>query len=209
MIPLVACLVYLTDLHARWEVEVAAMVRRTPAQPGSIVFAGSSSIRLWKLEQSFPGRADIINAGFGGSQVREVTHFASRLILPHTPRQIVLYAGDNDIASGRMPEQVLADSRSFCQTIHARLPACRIIILSIKPSIARVKQLPQQQWANQLVQVFCATDARLSFLDLDASLRDANSQLVADYFVKDGLHLSPRGYARWTERLSPLLLPRP
>src|SRR5829696_3905830 len=64
---------------AKWEAEIGAFERADrearPA-PGGIVFAGSSSIRLWTtLEHDFAG-LPVLNRGIGGSQIREVTAFA-------------------------------------------------------------------------------------------------------------------------------------
>src|SRR4051812_25168723 len=45
------------DRFARWEKEVSAIEKRLaddPPKPGCVVFAGSSSIRLWDLKKSFP-----------------------------------------------------------------------------------------------------------------------------------------------------------
>src|SRR6476659_6230466 len=92
----------------KWEKDVAAIEKRlqdAPPKPGGVVFAGSSSIRLWDLKKSFPEK-EYVNVGFGGSEVRDSTHFAPRLITSYKPKAVVFYAGDNDIASGRKPEQV-------------------------------------------------------------------------------------------------------
>ena len=80
-------------------------------KPGGVLFVGSSSIRLWPdLKADFPG-VNVIQRGFGGSQIDQVVYYAPRIVLPYKPSVIVLYAGDNDLAAGRTPEQILADSR--------------------------------------------------------------------------------------------------
>src|SRR5262245_7628741 len=115
------------DPFAKWEKEVSAIEKRhkeTPPKKGGIVFAGSSTIRLWDVKKSFPDW-DVANCGFGGNQVRDNTHFAPRLILPLEPRAIVFYAGDNDLNAGRTPEQVLEDFRAFTKTVREKLPASK------------------------------------------------------------------------------------
>src|SRR5688500_17320352 len=56
---------------SRWELDIQAFEREDAVvrrRPGSVVFVGSSSIRLWQsLDTDFPGVA-IINRGFGGSR---------------------------------------------------------------------------------------------------------------------------------------------
>ncbi|MFO0930746.1 MAG: hypothetical protein U0736_27570 [Gemmataceae bacterium] len=99
---------------ARWEKAIAAIEerdRKRPPADGTVFFCGSSSIVLWKLEKSFPDRK-VSNRGFGGSMIADSTHFAARLILPYRPSAVVFYAGDNDLARGREPEQVADDFRA-------------------------------------------------------------------------------------------------
>src|SRR5262245_12586451 len=129
------------ERFARWEKAIAAFEEQDRKQPpprNAYLFAGSSSIRLWNLPRSFPD-LEVINRGFGGSQIADTVHFAPRIILKHQPRMVLLYAGDNDLAAGRTPEQVLADFKALVQVVHKELPKTRVAFLSIKPSLARWK----------------------------------------------------------------------
>src|SRR5689334_9747608 len=93
-----------------------------PPPTNAIVFVGSSSIRLWKtLAQDFPNH-QVINRGFGGSQIIDSVNYADRIVFPYKPRQIVMYAGGNDINAKKTPEQVFADYRAFVAKVHAELP---------------------------------------------------------------------------------------
>src|SRR5262249_7672496 len=72
-------------------------VHRPPS--GSILFVGSSTFRKWTNVQSyFPGYT-IINRGFGGSTLPDVIRYAGEIIFPYHPKEIVIYCGDNDLAS--------------------------------------------------------------------------------------------------------------
>jgi lysophospholipase L1-like esterase len=195
---------------ARWEKEVAAIEKRLaekPPKPGCVVFAGSSTIRLWNLDKSFPD-AGYVNVGFGGSQIPDSTHFAGRLIAPHKPKAVVFYAGDNDIAAGRTPEQVAADFKAFCAAVHESVPKCRVVFLAIKPSVARWKRFDEQKKANALVREFCAADDRLAFVDTVPLMLGPDGMPAASLFVKDGLHLSPAGYEKWTAAVQAALAAR-
>jgi lysophospholipase L1-like esterase len=192
---------------AKWEKEIAAIEKRladAPPKTGSLVFAGSSSIRLWNLKKSFPD-LDAVNVGFGGSQIPDSTHFAPRIILPLKPSAIVFYAGDNDIAAGRKPAQVAADFEAFAAAVHKDLPKCRVLFVAVKPSIARWKQFDTQTKANALVKEFCEKDERLTFVDVVPQMLGDDGMPVADLFAKDGLHLSAAGYEKWTEAVKSAL----
>src|SRR5262245_24188916 len=75
----------------KWEKEIAAYEqsdRTNPPPKGALLFIGSSTIRLWKsLAEDFP-KHQVINRGFGGSQIVDSTHFADRIIIPYAPRRI-------------------------------------------------------------------------------------------------------------------------
>lgn len=183
----------------RWEKEVAAIEKKlktTPPAAGGVVFAGSSSTRLWKLDESFPGKG-YVNVGFGGSEMRDVAHFAARLVAPHRPKAVVVYAGDNDIAAGRTPEQLGADFKAFVAAVRAGAPDCRILYIPVKPSIARWAKFDVQKAANARVKAVCDADKKLAYVDIVPTMLGADGKPDPDLFVKDGLHMSPAGYARW------------
>ncbi len=185
----------------RWEKEIAGIEKRLAAAPpakGGVVFAGSSSIRLWNLEKSFPGKG-YVNVGFGGSEIRDTTHFAARILLPLEPKAIVFYAGDNDIAKKRTPAQVRDDFNAFAKAVHAKLPKTRILYLPVKPSLARWKLYDVQKEANALVKSACEADPRLTYVDLVPATLGADGKPKPEFFVKDGLHLSEAGYKAWSD----------
>jgi len=184
----------------RWEKEIAAIEKRlkeTPPAKESVAFAGSSSIRLWDLKKSFPKLA-AYNVGFGGSEIRDVTHFAPRLILPYAPKTIVFYAGDNDIAKNRTPEQVLADFTAFDALIHQALPKTRILYIPVKPSIKRWSMFDTQKKANALVQAYCGKHEHLEYVDVVPKMLGKDGMPIPEHFVKDGLHMTEKGYEVWT-----------
>ncbi len=173
-----------------------------PADP--VLFVGSSSIRLWRTHESFPD-LPVVNRGFGGSQVCDIIHFADRVVFPYKPSAIVFYAGDNDLAAGKSASRVFQDCRRFIGLVHARLPATRIVLLSVKPSRARWSLWPEAQKANDLLAGFCKSDNRLFFTDLGTPLLGPDGMPAADLFLKDQLHLNDRGYSVWGKALTPVL----
>lgn len=188
---------------ARFAAEDAA----TPPPREPVVFTGSSSVRFWTtLSEDFPD-TPVMNRGFGGSQVRDSVHYADQVALRYRPRQVLIYAGDNDIDAGRTPQQVLADFQVFVARLRDELPSVRIGYLAIKPSPLRIDQLPRQQRANQLVRDWAATQAGVDFIDVATPLLDAAGQPREDLFVADRLHLNAEAYALWREVVAPYLEP--
>ncbi len=191
----------------RWESAIErfeAQDRETPPPQGAILFTGSSSIRMWDLDRSFP-ELDTLNRGFGGSQYGDVWRYAERLIAPYHPRQIVLYIGDNDIAAGRSPEWVQADFEALIARIRHIAPQAPVLALSIKPSLARWNMWDEMRRANDLMRAACEEDESLTFVDMAAPLLDGDGTPRKDVFLDDGLHLNATGYELWAAKLKPLL----
>jgi lysophospholipase L1-like esterase len=182
---------------------------KAPPAKGGVLFVGSSSIRMWKnLAGDFPGVA-VINRGFGGSQVRHSTMYADRIVLPYEPKTIVFYAGDNDLAANRSPEQVLADYKAFVERVHAKLPDTHIYFISIKPSKARWKLIDNIREANRLVKEFSESQPeKLGFIDVFPAMLNAEGKPRDELLGPDGLHMTRAGYELWRDTIAPVLKPR-
>src|SRR5262245_4963066 len=181
----------MVDPFARWEKSIATIEKRlqgNPPAPGAVFFAGSSSIVLWDLKKWFPGK-DYVNVGFGGSVIRDSTHFAPRILIPYRTGTIVFYAGDNDIAQDRSAGEVLADFRAFVAAARADNPSCRVLYIPVKPSLARWKRFDTQSKANSLIRAFCAKGDHLDFVDIVSRMLTPEGLPNPVAFVKYGLHL--------------------
>ncbi len=192
---------------AKWEKAIAAFEaqdQKSPPPKGAVLFVGSSSIRLWKLDKSFPDRATI-NRGFGGSEIADSVHFADRIVLKYQPRTIVFYAGDNDTAHGKSPEQVANDFKEFVKIVHEKLPKTKILFIAIKPSLARWKLAETIQKANGLIRSQCEKNEQLEFIDVWKPMLGEDGRPQAELFLKDGLHMNEQGYKIWASLIRPHL----
>jgi len=172
---------------------------------GTIVFAGSSSIARWEsLDKDFAG-IPVLNRGIGGYTLHENVQSFDRIVLPYRPPLIVLYSGENDLAEGRTPAQVFDDFQKFVAIAHAKLPATRIVYVSIKPSIARWSITDSIRVANRLIQEYVGKDNKLQYIDVFTPMLDASGQLKRELFVEDGLHMNAGGYAIWRRLILPTL----
>ncbi|NML15952.1 SGNH/GDSL hydrolase family protein [Azohydromonas caseinilytica] len=199
----------LSSVAPRWRASFAAFEaadRARPVAPGGVVFVGSSSIRGWEnLETQFDLSPPPLNRGFGGSTLAECARHLDRLVLPYRPRLVVLYAGDNDLAAGDTPRQVLNSYLAFVDGVHRALPATRIAFIAIKPSPSRARLLHRVRQANMLVRHHAAGDARLAYIDVFTPMLGPDGQPRPQLFQPDALHLNARGYALWRELIAPVL----
>jgi lysophospholipase L1-like esterase len=192
---------------SRWEPDIRAFEasdREQMPAPGGIVFIGSSSIRGWDVAKSFPG-LPVINRGFGGSQIADSVEFADRIVIPYKPKTVVFYAGDNDINSGKTPQQVLRDYREFVAKVHGALPDGKIVFIAIKPSLRRWNLVGTMREANKLVREYSDSNAKLEFVDVDPPMLGSDGKPRPELFVEDGLHMTAEGYRVWTALVRPFL----
>ena len=194
---------------ARWESEIVAFEaadRTHPPPKDGIVFTGSSSIRLWTdLDKQFPDRK-VINRGFGGSHLTDAIGLTERIIFPYQPRQVVVYAGENDIAAGKPGQEVADDFAVLFKKIRTRLPNTRITFISIKPSPSRIKYLPEVRQANQGIRKFLQRQQKADYVDVFTGTLTAQGQPRVEWFRADGLHLNEQGYQHWAKVLKPYLV---
>jgi lysophospholipase L1-like esterase len=194
--------------NADWESDMqrfAAADAVAPPPKHAVLFIGSSSIRFWDtLATDFPG-VPVINRGFGGSEIRDSTWYADRIVVPYAPRMIVFYAGENDLNSGRSPQQVRNDFHAFVKRVRRDLPQVRIAYISNKPSPSRVHLLAAQREANSLIRQDIATMKRVQFIDVFTPMLDDNGRPRGELFIEDRLHMNGTGYELWRQVIAPYL----
>jgi lysophospholipase L1-like esterase len=193
---------------AKWEKEISAFEakdREHPPQPGDIVFIGSSSIRMWStLEQDFP-KHRVVNRGFGGSEIEDSTYFADRIIYPHAPRMIVMYAGGNDINAGKLAARVADDFRAFVEKVRKKFPDVQIAYISIAGNPKRWAQVEKVKDANARIKEYCGKVPGLKYIDTYSAMLGSDGLPKPDIFRDDKLHMNAEGYKIWTANVGPEL----
>jgi len=194
-----------------WRSEInryAEADRAGSPSPGAIVFAGSSSIRKWTMLSDDMKPLNVVNRGFGGSRIADVSYYARRIITPYRPRAVVLYAGDNDLffPVWRSPEGVLSDFRDFVSIVHHDLPETWIYYISIKPT--PWGDWPLKDRTNRMIAAYIRTQERVQFIDVSSAMLDSRGQPRRDLYGWDPMHMNASGYELWTSIVKPVLLER-
>jgi lysophospholipase L1-like esterase len=196
-----------THKSGKWEKDISAFEasdRTNPPPTGCIVFVGSSSIRLWTtLASDFPG-LPVINRGFGGSQLADSVNFAERIVTRYQPREVVIYAGGNDINAGKDPDVVFGDFVALVAKIRAGSPKAQICYISSAPNPKRWEQVEKVSRLNELVRAYC-TRHGLDFINVFPLMLGPDGKPKPDIFVEDRLHMNAKGYAIWKSALLPHL----
>jgi lysophospholipase L1-like esterase len=184
---------------ARFSSEIAAFTAydaKNASPAGSILFTGSSSVRMWPTAQAFPGRP-VVNRGFGGSHITDLLHYYDELVAPHDPDVIVLYVGDNDVASGLPVERVMDEYGKLLERLRGDFPHAHVVFLSVKLCNSRWDYREQVMQVNRRVRELHESSAQLHYADVASVLLGADGVPDDALFLSDRLHLNAQGYARW------------
>lgn len=194
----------------QWQADIAKFVAQDLEQPspkGSVVFVGSSSIRLWQTLASDMAPIPVVHRGFGGSRLFDAIYYSDELISKHEPSLVVVFSGSNDIA-GEHPKsatEVRDLFRQLVQRLRWQDPQLTICNIAITPTLAREQHIPIVNEANRLIRLDCEADPKLAFVDPSIDLVDSSGRPDAQWFQKDRLHLNAAGYAVWTKHIRPLV----
>lgn len=164
----------------------------------TVVFTGSSSIRLWEdLECLFPDH-QIINTGFGGSQTSDLLVYLDKLILKYQPKKVFIYEGDNDIFDLKSPNEVIVTTKEIIQIIKENNIQSQIVLISVKPSLVRWHLKKKYKTLNRKLKKLAKKDASVDFANVWDTMLEGR-KLNKSLFIEDGLHMNPSGYDLWYE----------
>ncbi len=168
---------------------------------GSNLFFGSSSFRLWETLKEDMSDYEVANLAFGGSTLEACVYFFERLIIPAKPRSLILYAGDNDIGDGKGVDKICSYLGAFLAKLDTHFPDIPFAYLSVKPSLVREYLDWQIREVNRYAKERLEVRENSKFIDIYPRMLNSRGRPNPDLFSKDGLHLSPDGYAIWREVL--------
>lgn len=193
------------EIDAFLKADSAAM----PAKK-QILFVGSSSFTFWKDVKDYFPSYPILNRGFGGSSLKDLIRYANDIIIPYSPKQVVIYCGENDIADawGKVTaDTVLARFKILMSIIRKQLgKKIPVVFVSIKPSPSRWKMETEFIKANQLIKAYLRRDRKATFLDVHSAMLLADGSVNPELFIKDNLHMNAKGYAIWKKIIEPILI---
>ncbi|HNK29797.1 MAG TPA: GDSL-type esterase/lipase family protein, partial [Ferruginibacter sp.] len=158
--------------------------------------------------QYFPQHS-IINRGFGGSTLLDVTRYEADIIFPYKPKQIVIYCGENDIANDSTVTGAVVFERfkKLYDDIRLNLGKVPIVYVSMKPSPSRWHLREKQSDGNERIRKFLRKKKRRAvFVDVWPGMLGADGKPREELYIADKLHMNAGGYAIWQKLLEPLLL---
>jgi lysophospholipase L1-like esterase len=215
---------YSTARSAKLRKTVEAQQRSADLPSCEVQFVGASTLAKWTSISEDLAPLSVANLAVGGTVVSDVAlqfSTAEQLALERLhgagdnqqplgglgsappapaigddpPQAIVFYAGENDIAFGKSAGQILAGFDGFLTAKRAKYGNTPVYYISIKPSPARWGDRSQQADVNNSIRELAREQSDIRFIDVvPALLRNGRP---GPWYVEDGIHLNPEGYAVW------------
>jgi lysophospholipase L1-like esterase len=194
---------------AFWDDIQAFKKKDSVSFPGTnkILFVGSSSFTKWTDVQSYFPAYPIVNRGFGGSSLPDVIRYREDVIFKYKPRQIIIYCGENDLASSDTVTAKTVYNR-FMQLfnfIRKNQPNVPVAYVSMKPSPSRQLLMGKMREGNAMIRAFLKTKKQTSFIDVYKDMIDDEGKPRPELFGDDNLHMNKSGYAIWKKSIEPYL----
>jgi glycerophosphoryl diester phosphodiesterase len=186
-----------------WEKDIEKFEQQDKSESdpdNAILFAGSSSIRLWSSIRKDMAPYPVIQRGFGGAKLSDLAVYSERIISPHLCKAIVMFIA-NDISGtdkDKSPEEVAKLFRILIKSIRKTHPETPVFWIAITPTKARWEVWPQARKANELIKQYCENQNNTYFIDTENEFLNESGHPREELFVDDLLHLNQNGYALWS-----------
>jgi lysophospholipase L1-like esterase len=186
-----------------WEPEIEKFentARTEHYADDAIIFAGSSSIKLWSTLAQDMAPFNVIQRGYGGARLSDFAVYAERIFTPLPGIALVLFIA-NDITGIERdisPEELKRLFINVVKTFHKSHPGAPVFWIAITPNRARWAVWPQVNEANNLIRKTCENRRNLYFIRTDYAFLNEKGEPREELFISDKLHLNSKGYEIWT-----------
>lgn len=177
------------------------------AVKGKIVFAGSSLMEMFPIEQFVKEdqlSATVYNRGVGGFITEELLANINTCIIDLKPSKLFINIGTNDLSNPQMPISKIMDNYGkILAQVKEQVPNVKIYLMAyypvnyeaaadeMKPCL-KIRSNDKIRSANNEVALL-AQKYHVNYIDVNAPLLDENGNLRADYTI-EGMHINEQGY---------------
>ncbi len=185
-----------------WESEIVKFEQLdvTKSYPSdAILFAGSSSIRLWSTIGKEMMPYNVIQRGYGGAKLSDFAVYADRIIYPHPCQAIVIFIA-NDISGDESDKSPLEISQLFRKTLYIirrKFADTPVFWISVTPTPSRWAVWPEIKEANGMIKEICESHKNTYFIDTEKYFLNSSGLPRSELFIDDKLHLNVNGYSIW------------
>lgn len=186
-----------------WEPEIQKFenLDKTEHYPDdAVIFAGSSSIRLWTTLSDDMAPYEVIQRGYGGSRLSDFAVYSDRIFSPHKCSALVLFIA-NDITGApndKTPQEVKKLFLYVLKTFRKNHPDTPLFWIAVTPTSSRWKAWPQIKIANDFISESCKNQRNTYFIKTDHAFLNEKGEPRDELFRADKLHLNDNGYKIWS-----------
>ena len=185
----------------RWAGEIAKMASTNDVDGSedSVLFLGSSSIRIWKSVEEDLGNWKAVRRGYGGAKFCDTAIYAPNLVKGLKFQAAGIFVA-NDITGGKSdksPEEVARLAKSVIESVRAENPTAPVLLISITATPSRFAVWPTIEQANEELRKLSESMDKVYFLDTKAAYLTEDGKPIPDYFIADMLHQNESGYKLW------------
>jgi len=205
-----------TDWAEQYHVNMLAREKKPDLQ---LVFLGDSITMMWRSQSGYEGGTPVWeqyyaprHAGNFGISGDRTEHILWRIteggdLDGLNPKVLVLLIGINNLLQTQSkPADVAAGITTIVNYVKTKLPNTRILLLGDFPCWERPEH-PHRQWVKDLNALIkpLGDKQRVWFLDLGDKFVEPDGTIIKEK-LRDGLHLSEKGYWIWAEAMEPYLV---
>lgn len=177
---------------------------------GSTLFVGDSffDTYFWSDFYSTYGKYNTRTHGIGGTTTTDWEVFASRLIYPVNPKNIVMHCGTNNLFDDlKTAEVTIEETTRLLDTLHEKYPETKFYYFGIEPRTGAIRGL---NFADSIQRIhdtnagiieYCNKNTSwLTYLDSPSLCYYEDGSVKADFF-RDGCHPTLESYSHYVRLL--------
>jgi len=190
---------------------IAAMALWAPGQndarpaPAGIVFVGSSIFHRWTNLQAQMAPLPIVNLAFDGAVTEDMLRLIDSRVVPARPRVVAYYCGSNDVSVGESAGAIVGRIRQFIDRVAKALPGTQVVFVSVNRAPEKQDRWDVVDDVNRQIEQYAKSHPRVTYVDVNPALFNADGSSRMELFLGDRLHLRPAAYEAFTRILKPVL----
>lgn len=167
-----------------------------------ILFIGHSLIEFCDWQKRFPAHK-VSNLGVAGETVEGLFLRVKDITGLHPSADLIfIMSGLNNVA---MEDFEFLDSfKHIIESLKTAYPQARIFVNSLLPTLVEFISDKSIRDVNKSLKDIVKSTG-VEFLDIYRLFIDEEGRTVKDYLLDDGVHLSNKGYAVWSEALEKII----
>jgi lysophospholipase L1-like esterase len=167
-----------------------------------ILFIGDSLIEYYDWQKRFSDY-DVTNLGVAGETVEGLLNRLDRIPESiNNPDFIFVMTGINNVAMKEY--DIVKTYRDVVKSLSSKFKNAIIVIQSILPvNLPWIDNRVIEKINRSLEKI--VKEFKAEYLDIYSLFIDSNKNIIIDYLLDDGVHLSEKGYEAWAKEVAGFL----